>query len=567
MLSGGSQFAKERLTDEISGRAVNVIQMKDAQGTEPAGVSLGPAVTWSRHMLDKYEKFKEDKQKELYAELDEKFSPLPEPSAEMVEVGNRVLGYLLHSVDALTSETLKTMEALRPSLFGQAIQKDAFQAIAATDNDDTLAALHEGLEGKYDRETIADFQHDLLSNSYHFPKEWARDVERLGHLARQRDQGKKLKLALSLNQRFLLDEAEAATLAGGADTFTNEPDFRFYTLQDLEALPEPSWLVAGLLPSESIGVMWGVNQSGKTFLELDRLLSIASGKPWFACEVRQSRVLYMAGEAAGHIRFRVAMWCQQNPDYAQAARENFRVCTDSLSLTDTGQMRRFSRLAKRQSIEVVTFDTLSVFAADANLDTDANPIYQGLRIVRDAVGIGVTFLHHCGWGKGNRPANARRLIDNADWALGVEIESGSTRRTVSCNKLKDRDKPAPWNFEIGGAPLDGHVDEHGRPRVAGFITPADSSTWELNPVPPAKLGNYAKAIHFASTLAPHESKLPGARLAIAIRCSTAAAGEALKRMARSGYATKEENGYHARIDECSMSDYACQGEGCPLCIH
>ena len=51
--------------------------------------------------------------------------------------------------------------------------------------------------------------------------------------------------------------------------------FQLHTGQDLERLPDPEWLIEGLLPAHSFGVLFGPAGVGKSFLALDWGLSVA----------------------------------------------------------------------------------------------------------------------------------------------------------------------------------------------------------------------------------------------------------------------------------------------------
>ena len=72
-------------------------------------------------------------------------------------------------------------------------------------------------------------------------------------------------------------------------------------------LTEPD-LVAGLLGSAQLSVIYGPHSCGKTFLILDIALRVATGRKWFRRRVTPGPVVYVAAEAGRRIFNRVAAW-------------------------------------------------------------------------------------------------------------------------------------------------------------------------------------------------------------------------------------------------------------------
>ena len=68
-----------------------------------------------------------------------------------------------------------------------------------------------------------------------------------------------------------------------------------------ETLPE---IIQGILGPQSVGVMAGVPNAGKTFLGLDLAAHVAANRPWFGRKVTGGPVLYVASEAPGSVKIR-----------------------------------------------------------------------------------------------------------------------------------------------------------------------------------------------------------------------------------------------------------------------
>src|SRR5438093_783259 len=57
-----------------------------------------------------------------------------------------------------------------------------------------------------------------------------------------------------------------------------------------------SWLAKDLFPKNSVGLIVGESQAGKTFLALDLAVAVATGRPFFGKQVTKGGVLYIPAE-------------------------------------------------------------------------------------------------------------------------------------------------------------------------------------------------------------------------------------------------------------------------------
>ena len=87
-------------------------------------------------------------------------------------------------------------------------------------------------------------------------------------------------------------------------------DMVFLTPEDLRALPDPEWVVQGILPLNSLAVLYGEPGKGKTFVALSIALSVATGQKWFDRKTAHGSVLYVAAEGLVGIRDRADAFYQ-----------------------------------------------------------------------------------------------------------------------------------------------------------------------------------------------------------------------------------------------------------------
>ena len=80
---------------------------------------------------------------------------------------------------------------------------------------------------------------------------------------------------------------------------------RIMTPEAVKALPEPEWLIHGLLVKNTLALLWGPWNAGKTFLSLAWAGFVGSGSWWLGREVVKTKVLYVAGEGVAGLGNRI----------------------------------------------------------------------------------------------------------------------------------------------------------------------------------------------------------------------------------------------------------------------
>ena len=95
-------------------------------------------------------------------------------------------------------------------------------------------------------------------------------------------------------------------LAGGATAANSIP---LMSMAQLQAHSQSiSWLVKGVIPAESIGMLYGGSGTFKSFIALDAALHIAHGLPWMGRKTRKGPVLYIAAEGGAGLWSRIDAW-------------------------------------------------------------------------------------------------------------------------------------------------------------------------------------------------------------------------------------------------------------------
>jgi hypothetical protein len=214
----------------------------------------------------------------------------------------------------------------------------------------------------------------------------------------------------------------------------------FHNAEIIEGLRPIEWRIQGILPDSAFYYNFGAPGHFKTFIELDRLLCIASGLNYHGHEVKQGTVFYIAGEGQQGIGRRIAAW-----HIAHGTKEAdipFFVSQTPTQLMNLKAIKEVQRsvdaLTKEYGLPaVVHMDTLArnFGEGDENATRDMNAAISN---IDKAFGAdfcrGLT--HHTGHGNKDRARGSIALHGAADTAFRVSL-TDSGKIVVECKKMKD----------------------------------------------------------------------------------------------------------------------------------
>ncbi len=236
-------------------------------------------------------------------------------------------------------------------------------------------------------------------------------------------------------------------------------------LLNLSALQQRSgmvrWQVKGMVPDDSMGMLFGASGTFKSFIALDHGLHVAHGLQWMGRKTKPGAVVYVAAEGGAGISRRVQAWHQKHKlDLAQ----NFHVCITPMVLSMSEHVEILAtEIAKLpQQPSLIYIDTLSqTFEGDENSATD---IAAYLRIINSSIRArfraSVVVIHHSGHAATERPRGSSAITANVDFMLGVyRPDADKLQARVDVIKQKDGDRHSGQGFDLERSVL-GH-DEDG----------------------------------------------------------------------------------------------------------
>ena len=238
------------------------------------------------------------------------------------------------------------------------------------------------------------------------------------------------------------------------------------------AQPAPiAWLVKHWIQDKALVMVHGPSGGGKTFVTLDWMLHIASGKEnWHGHKVKPGNMVYLAGEGHHGLRSRIAAWKHHN----SVSNLNMWVSKSGVDLnTAAGYLQVVEAIrALKIKPDVITVDTLHRFmAGDENSAQDAKTMLDACAALMQEFGCTVILVHHTGVSEEAQ----HRARGSSAWrgALDIEIsvipgKPGVAMQIVQ-RKSKDAEMAASVYVDLETIAIPGWLDEDGEPVTSAVI--------------------------------------------------------------------------------------------------
>jgi hypothetical protein len=244
--------------------------------------------------------------------------------------------------------------------------------------------------------------------------------------------------------------------------------FQLLDLDDLADLPDPEWLVEGVVPAQSLTVVFGAPGSTKSFWSLDLACSVASGHKLHGSPVKQGKVIYAAGEGHRGLKLRIEAWRLAHPDAdMEALHRNLRVLPRAVRILDPTEatilLNTALAFAGSEGLGLFILDTWAraLTGGDENSAQDAGLAIDVCDTIKDRTGATPLIVHHTG-ADGSRERGSTALRGAAD-AQMLMTKDDSDVVTLKSIKIKD------------GSPFEDRrfmLSEYGRSAVLLPHTPA-----------------------------------------------------------------------------------------------
>lgn len=222
---------------------------------------------------------------------------------------------------------------------------------------------------------------------------------------------------------------------------------KLLTIDELRTKPKPKYLLDGIIPENSIGMLYGASGWYKSFVALAQSICIAEGIPWEAdgfYSVNQRNVVYVAGEGDAGIPKRVNAWEQWNQHRVGS---NILWYPAPVNLMKPEEVSYFAQAIVDHSPGLIWFDTLAKCAVggDENSSKDMGVVTNSMLYLQHALHCTSALVHHTTKdGESYRGSSA--LYANVDWAMEVK-PNGKNQILLRGDKQKDDEKFAAIGLE------------------------------------------------------------------------------------------------------------------------
>ncbi len=223
---------------------------------------------------------------------------------------------------------------------------------------------------------------------------------------------------------------------------------------------EPEWLIANVLPSQGLGVIYGEAGCGKSFLAADMGLHITIGDTWGGKMVRSGAVVYITAEGASGFRKRIVAFREA---HSISEMLPFFMIADAPNLGQlSGDADALITSISEQCqtpVQLVIIDTLArtMGGGDENSATDMGQFIANCNEISSALDCLVLLVHHSGKDgtKGARGSSA--LKGAAD--VEISVTGTADRRTATLAKLKDGEDGISLAFKLRQVSFERHDRE------------------------------------------------------------------------------------------------------------
>lgn len=232
-----------------------------------------------------------------------------------------------------------------------------------------------------------------------------------------------------------------------AEEATREPADAIFELLDIdqiEAMPPPTWLIHEMLVDDGLSVIYGEPGAGKSFVSLDMGLRLSHAMEWHGRVARPTGVLYIAGEGARGLGKRIKGWRHKHGlDGIDAP---FLLLPVAVELLDEQQraklLRTIDAACERAgfAIGLIVIDTVSraLAGADENGQEAMGAFVKACDAIRNHAGGAVLGVHHSGKERDKGMRGSTVLLGACDAV--IRVDKTDTTVTLKTEKQKDAEQ-------------------------------------------------------------------------------------------------------------------------------
>lgn len=248
---------------------------------------------------------------------------------------------------------------------------------------------------------------------------------------------------------------------------------RVLSYDDMAAMPEPEWLVEGVIQKRSAALLFGKSNTFKSFLAIDLACSVATARPWHGRASCAGRVLVVATEGANGVgRLRVPGWFNHY-SVDMADRRNIHLLPAEISLDNPADVRwLIGAMSAIGPFALVVLDIFGGTMSGSDIeDTTARPWVRAVQRIIAETGAAVLTVAHTGWHDETRARMHTHFWGSFDSRLRIEGDKDKLTTCMHVERHKDADSTGSWGFSL--VPSCGTLI----PRFDADVRPMKNAKW------------------------------------------------------------------------------------------
>lgn len=224
-----------------------------------------------------------------------------------------------------------------------------------------------------------------------------------------------------------------------------------YFPDEIQVSTKSSYIIKNWISDDSMSIVFGPSNVGKTFFCQDMLWHVAANEPWLGNRVKGGPVLYLQTEGGQSWQARIAALRKKYPEHKDV---KFAVRPMPINLfnseEDINKVKAIldEMASKFGPVRVMAIDTISRATQgqlDENSNTDAAQFIANIDRLKAETGIHVMLVGHTGkTNNGLRGASAFKAAADTEIELTLDEEIGV--RTAVTTKQRDMETGRTFNF-------------------------------------------------------------------------------------------------------------------------
>ena len=243
----------------------------------------------------------------------------------------------------------------------------------------------------------------------------------------------------------------------------------------------PDWLIEEVIEAETLCVIYGAPNVGKSLAVMDMLYHVAAGRPWRGRDVKQGSVLYISVEGPNGTARRAQAWREHHGiangenlpmGFIRVDVDLFQDKKSAQAVVDTVAILEAAFGLPCRAVAIDTVNAVTP-GMDENSSADVGVFLRNLRTILAKTKAAVLPVHHAGKDESRGMRGSNALLAKAETTLLV------TDGLITTMKMRDGQRGQKFPFAI--KILDLWTNAKGKPVGAPVVTEKDRGT-SLGPV-------------------------------------------------------------------------------------